>query len=199
MSLQPVLMSFFGDDYGTLGFNFGKIRKNIGKFARKTPAGFAVKGAKRLLKGKPLLHPMSGTMASSLFLGTDIPWNKTANYYYDDQGNLYMGSLLSWAKGAVKKIGKITSPITTAIAKKFLPDSVVNSMAKIDPTKGTPKMQAVVASVQSMLPQNAKSSSVPTETQQTISAIGKTAMNPMVLAIAGAGVLAIILMSKRRR
>lgn len=46
--------------------------------------------------------------------------------------------------GAIKKIGKITRPFTTALAKTFIPSSVVNALAKADPTAGN-KLQSVMS------------------------------------------------------
>lgn len=46
----------------------------------------------------------------------------------------------------LKKIGKVTAPFTTAIAKGFLPASIVDAAAKVDPVKkGASASQALVA------------------------------------------------------
>lgn len=52
-------------------------------------------------------------------------------------------------KGSVKKffkkVGKVTSPFTTAAAKMFIPAGLVNAAANLDPTKkGTKNISAVL-------------------------------------------------------
>lgn len=95
-----------------------------------------------------------------------------------------------------KKIGKTTAPITSAVAKAFLPASVVDLAAKFDPTRKrvTPK------TIQAALEQSAKDTTamqaiVPgTETK---TALMKTLTDPRVLGIAAGGIVLITLMSRR--
>lgn len=49
--------------------------------------------------------------------------------------------------GALKAVGKITRPFTTALAKTFLPSGVVNALAKADPTTGQKLSQAMQAAL----------------------------------------------------
>jgi hypothetical protein len=104
----------------------------------------------------------------------------------------------------VKSIGKITSPITTKLAKTFLPSSIVDAAAHLDPTKKGNVTPAAVAAVKTLV--SAKQAEVPalTPAQMTPSAIQKTAIldtlkNPLVIGVAVAGVGIIVLMATKRR
>lgn len=110
---------------------------------------------------------------------------------------------LPGAAKALKAIGKVTSPITTAAAKAFLPASLVNAAAKLDPTKRglvTPKavaaVQSLTASAQAEKTAELEKALKPgaMETQ----ALLKTLTNPKVLAIIAGGAVVLFVMSKKR-
>lgn len=83
----------------------------------------------------------------------------------------------------LRKIGKVTSKFTGGIAKTFLPPSLVNAAANLDPTKKNPSAKAAVAAVNAP-----PKTSVP---------VKKNALNidvKKVAIIGGAGVGALILL-----
>ena len=87
-----------------------------------------------------------------------------------------------------RKVGKVTSPITGAIAKRFLPSSVVDAMAKADPTRrGSSPQAAATAVQQALLPDQ------PGDTMGKVKDFVKK--NPLVIA-AGGGVLLLLLIKK---
>jgi hypothetical protein len=99
----------------------------------------------------------------------------------------------------IKSIGKFTRPITTAVAKTFLPASVVNAAAKLDPTakksgKVTPKaVQQAIA----ILEKNPLVTATPSDTAIKTGALLETLKNPAVLAIIGGGIVLLVLMRKK--
>jgi len=111
-----------------------------------------------------------------------------------------LGAFLPGLMKVVKKIGKFTSPITTKIAKTFLPASIVNAAAHLDPTKKGNITPAAIAAVKELVQSKAaEAPAVPTATQIQTQALTKTLTSPLVLGIAGAGILVLILMRKRGR
>lgn len=114
------------------------------------------------------------------------------------------GKFLPGAAKVIKKIGKVTSPITTAAAKAFLPASLVSAAAKLDPTKKgliTPK---AVAAVQSLTASSQAEKAAELEKMLAPGAMEKDALmktltNPKVLAIIGAGAVVLFVLSKKRR
>lgn len=56
-----------------------------------------------------------------------------------------LGAFLPGLTKFAKSVGKVTSPFTTAIAKSFLPSSLVDAAAGFDPTKkGKPSATAIL-------------------------------------------------------
>ena len=108
-----------------------------------------------------------------------------ATYYGDDS----LGAFLPGLGKFIKKVGKVTSPITTGIAKAFLPASLVNAAATLDPTAR--KNIAPPVSV----PQAAAKPYVTTDTVKD-----EAKKPPIALIAAGAGVLVLVavLMSSRK-
>ena len=128
----------------------------------------------------------------SLF-GSDPTWN-----------DIIMGlELLGKKKGkflpgltkAVKTVGKFTSPITTAAAKTFLPSSVVNAAAKLDPTRKTVTPKDVAKAVDIAVKQD--NPVILTDTDAKKDALIKTLTDPKVLGIAAGGIVLLILISQR--
>jgi hypothetical protein len=166
-----------------------KFAKKVGKVALKTqPAYWAAKGIKRLHGAE-----MTWQDALSMQGGAEPTWEDVAQM---------QGAFLPGLTKVFKKIGKVTAPITTKLAKTFLPASVVDAAAKLDPTKKGAITPKAVAAVQTLVTAKEKGAAVPavipSPTQVKIEALTKTLLNPMVLGIAGAGVLVIILLRKRR-
>jgi hypothetical protein len=65
----------------------------------------------------------------------------------------YLGAFLPGLKKFVKKVGKVTSKITTAAAKFVgVPQSAINALAKVDPTKKGTVVQKAVAAAKAALP-----------------------------------------------
>jgi hypothetical protein len=114
------------------------------------------------------------------------------------------GKFLPGLSKVVKKIGKVTSPITTAAAKAFLPASLVNAAAKLDPTKKgliTPK---AIAAVQSLTASSQAEKAAELEKMLAPGAMEKDALmktltNPKVLAIIGGGAVLLFILSKKKR
>lgn len=101
-------------------------------------------------------------------------------------------------KKSVRAVGKVTSPITTAAARAFLPKSLVDAAAKLDPTKKGTVQQKAAAAVQSLTRavQEEKELSLPDERKD---ALIKTLTNPKVLGIIAGGAVILFVMSKKRR
>jgi len=107
-----------------------------------------------------------------------------ASYYGDDS----LGAFLPGLTKFVKKIGKITSPITTGIAKSFLPASLVNAAATIDPTRSQPKVSVTAA----------QTTAGPYTTTDKAQADAKKLPIPLIAAGAGVIILAIVLMTSKK-
>lgn len=162
----------------------GSAKKNIKKVSRIVPGGkFAYKTAKRF----------APKFLRKRFFGSEPTWNDVLLGYGTLLGAKKKGGFLK----VLKKIGKFTAPITTGIAKTFLPAAVVNAAAKLDPTrkgKITPKaVQQAVATLQKDPLVNA----VPSDTTIKANALLDTLKNPKVLAIIGGGIVLLMVMKKR--
>lgn len=125
-------------------------------------------------------------------------------YYYGEDGNVYMGAFLpgltKFFKKAGKAIGSVVRPITTSIAKTILPSGVVDAIAKLDPTRKGNTMQAAAQAASTLISSAIKPQQVvKTEAQIQQEAAIKTALNPMMIAIVGAGALALLVISRRKR
>lgn len=101
-----------------------------------------------------------------------------------------MGAFLPGLKKVIKKIGKVTSPITTGIAKTFLPSSFVDAAARLDPTKARAFDNAKKAASELLQPQ------VPSVQKEN--AKSKLSFNPAVIGIGVAAIAALVLLKKRR-
>jgi hypothetical protein len=151
----------------------------LGKRGRFLPGlkMFAVKSAKKRRR----------------FFGAEPTWEDVA---------VMSGAFLPGLTKVFKKIGKFTAPITTKLAKTFLPSSIVDAAAKLDPTKKGAITPKAVAAVQELVKAKeagvAVPANIPSASKVKIEALMKTLTNPLVLGIAGAGVLVIILLRKRR-
>lgn len=93
---------------------------------------------------------MSGVETSLLALYGDDDRIRGDNERYS--GDYEIGAFLPGLKKVAKKVGKVTAPITTGIAKTFIPAPVVSAIAKIDPTKKAPSTKAAVAELQKPAP-----------------------------------------------
>lgn len=115
------------------------------------------------------------------------------------------GKFLPGLTKAVKAIGKVTSPITTAAAKAFLPASVVDAAAKLDPTKKglvTPKAVAAVQTLTTAAQEEKTSAfqkAVDAAKGPEADALMKTLKDPRFLAVAGAGAVILIIMFAKKR
>jgi hypothetical protein len=106
--------------------------------------------------------------------------------------NERMGAFLPGLKKAIKKVGKFTSGITTGLARAVgVPQSALNALAHIDPTKkGSAGSQILTTAQQvatSFLPGQNKAV-VPVQS----SALKANPKNMLIIAGAGVGVLALI-------
>lgn len=198
-------LAYTGNSQEILGGSvFSKLKSGLKKVAKvyTAPARFAVKkvkGKKFSLFGaqtwEDVLMGFSGTTweDAALMCGIDISEPET------------MGKFLPGLTKVIKKIGKITSPITTKLAKTFLPSSIVDAAAKLDPTgKGNVVPQAVaavktlVAAKQEEAPSLLPAQTTPGALQKT--AIMNTLKNPLVIGVVavGAGIVLLMVMKKRR-
>jgi len=133
------------------------------------------------------------------FHGDGMTWEQALSGEPEVLGSFLPG-LMKPLKKAVKAIGKFTAPITTKIAKTFLPSSLVDAAAHLDPTKKGNITPGAIAAIKSLLQSKAaESQAVSSDTAIKTQAAAKTLLNPMVLGIAGAGVLALILLRKKGR
>jgi hypothetical protein len=171
----------------------------------------AVKTAKKVWKVARWFNPVTAVssiaynkakgrkaFAGEEILGFNPTWNDVLSGAAKKKGKFLPG-----LTKVVKKIGKVTSPITTAAARAFLPASVVNAAAKLDPTKRgliTPK---AVAAVQTL---TTAAQVEKTEAFDKAEAKGpegealiKTLTNPKVLAVIAGGAVILFVMSKKRR
>ena len=161
------------------------------------------KGAGKVWKTARWMNPVTAV--------SSVAWNKLhkrrafagAGPTWDDV-LMGKGKFLPGLSKAMKKIGKITSPITTAAAKAFLPASLVNAAAKLDPTKRglvTPKaiaaVQSLTASAQAEKAAELETALKPGSIEKD--ALMKTLTNPKVLAIVAGGAVVLFVMSKRKR
>jgi hypothetical protein len=68
-------------------------------------------------------------------------------------GDDRMGAFLPGLTKAIKKVGKVTSGITTGLARTVgVPQSALNALAHVDPTKGKPSATAAVAALKKVEP-----------------------------------------------
>ena len=109
---------------------------------------------------------------------------------YFGTSDVYLG------KGSVgeffKKVGKFTSPFTTAIAKTFLPPGVVDMAAKLDPSKRAGFLQQAQAAI--------KSGNLPVYTDSTATSPKPPAkINPWLVGGAAVAGLGVVLLVTRKR
>jgi hypothetical protein len=196
MAVQPVLMSFFGDN--EIGSFLPGLKKAARKAVRFTPQYQAIRLARKGFKA--LRGDEFGIQQYSPYYGQQI---------YDPYMGAFLPGLtkaLKKAGGAVKKtvkaVGRVTSPITTKIAKSFLPGSIVDAASAFDPTgKGSTAVARLTAAANVVTAAAAKEQAaaiMPTDTAMKFNAAGKTLTDPRFLAVAAAGVAALILISKKR-
>jgi hypothetical protein len=160
------LLALYGDDE-RLGLNFKKVKKGAKKAFGYTPWGAYYKGAKAVAKK---IHGDERFSGDDRFSG-DVDFET-------------LGAFLPGLKKVAKKVGKVTSPITTGIAKTFIPAPIVSALAKVDPTKKGASTKAAVAELQKPAPKAVvpvPKSSLKIDTKK-------------VLIVGGAGVGALILL-----
>jgi len=141
------LLALYGEDE-----RLGKFLPGLRKFAKRavkfTPHYFAYKGLKKAFRGKkraapPAAKPPQYWQSKGIrkaFTGEDGAMEEILGAVI--AGDLsgedieYLGAFLPGLKKVVKKIGKVTSKITTAAARVVgVPQSAINALAKVDPTK----------------------------------------------------------------
>jgi len=115
------LLALYGD--GRMGSFLPGLRRGVKKVWAKTPGGAAYNFA---LKKSENLRRRHG-------LGDDSRVGFEDDIIAGDEDRL--GAFLPGLTKVAKKIGKVTSPYTTAIAKSFLPSALVDAAAGFDPTK----------------------------------------------------------------
>lgn len=205
-----MLLSFAGENE-LMGWNLFRAVK---KAAAYTPTGWLINQAAKGLRRKPVFRGddftgfspkmrmlMKRRMASrGKPEGVDaFGLSENSIYYYrGDDGQLYLGKgkFLPGFKKAVRKIGKVTSPVTGAIAKSFLPAGVVNTLAKFDPSRKSGSAGATKALATIIKPvAEVKAANM---TSPELDALKKTALDPRILMIAGGGILALLFLSKKR-
>ena len=102
-------------------------------------------------------------------------------------GNETLGAFLPGLKKIVKRVGKVTSPFTSKIAKSFLPSSLVDSAAAFDPVKKG-LAQAKKSATDLLKPPPAPKTTVKP----------KAAISPAIIGVGIAAVAALFLIGKRR-
>jgi hypothetical protein len=75
-------------------------------------------------------------------------------------GDERIGAFLPGLTKAIKKVGKFTSPITTGIAKTFIPAGIVDAAAHLDPTRKSSSVAKAFQSV-ALVPANKTAVTVP--------------------------------------
>jgi len=160
------LLALYGDD-SSLGAFLPGLRRGFKKVYGKSPAAYAINKAKKIRFRKLYGDDSRVGFEDGIIAGEDSR----------------LGAFLPGLGKFAKKVGKVTSPFTTAIAKSFLPSSLVDAAAGFDPTKkGThPDVGAIVSAL------NPQPVVVPVPVNQPIG-VKKIAI------IAGAGIGAIVLL-----
>ncbi len=105
-------------------------------------------------------------------------------------------------KKAVKKVGKFTAPITTAVARTILPESVIKAAAAIDPTKRKVTPAAVQTATTTLVQERAaelEKQAETTEKSDKLEALKKTLTNPAFITAAGLGAVLLIMTFSRRK
>jgi hypothetical protein len=122
----------FGEDSQEPGSWWSKFRKGVSKAGRLSPQYLAAKKAADILRRK---HGKKIHGSDVLYIQGD-----GAVYVYGDDET--MGAFLP----GLKKIGKFTSKITTGLARAVgIPQSVLNALSNVDPTKKGSAGAAVAA------------------------------------------------------
>lgn len=199
------LLALYGED----GEALGKFLPGLKKFAKKamkfTPQYLAYRGLKKAFPGKKKAAPPAAKPPQywkskgikKVFTGEDGAMEEIlgAAICGDLSGEdiEYLGAFLPGLKKVVKKIGKVTSKITTAAARVVgIPQSAINALAKVDPTKL--KAGAVTATAKKAI----EAAKVLTAPPQKITAVSPAAAGittKKVLVVGGAAVGGIILIS----
>jgi len=185
----------FGEDEDILGASFlSRLKRGVKKASRFTPQGMAYAAAKNAasrLKTKKVKR-LFGADDFVYVEGEDVVYV----YGEDAEDVEVLGKFLPGLMKAVKKVGKVTSKITTGAARAVgVPQSVINALAKVDPSKkGGVKPGQVVATIIPSVGPSKEVVAVPSSTSK---------MNIKNIAIiAGAGVGGVVLLSlllSRRR
>lgn len=154
------LLALYGEDDERLGRFLPGLKKFAKKAARFTPQYWAAKGikagakkAKKAVKLTPQYWAARGV--KKLLHGEEGAIEEILGAYAD--GRLsgedmeYLGAFLPGLKKFVKKVGKVTSKITTAAARFVgVPQSAINALAKVDPTKKGTVVQKAIAAAKAM-------------------------------------------------
>lgn len=202
------LLALYGEDDERLGRFLPGLKKFARKAVRFTPQYWAargikagVKGVKKAAKGP---HYFAARGVRKVFSGEDEEGAMEEILGAYSSGRLsgedveYLGAFLPGLKKIAKNIGKVTSKITTAAAKFVgVPQSAINALAKIDPSKRGSVINKAIAAVQSL----------PSAPAQAVIPVPAAAMKfdtKKMLIISGAGVgglllIAILAGSMRRR
>lgn len=196
------LLALYGDDGDEritgddelLGFS---LRRGLKKAVRYTPHYQAYRGAKwGAKKAGRFLRKLRGDDGIDYYMGEE----DSSVYTVGDDGEMILlgdaeelGAFLPGLKKGLRKVGRVTSGLTTGIARTIgIPQSVIDAASKLDPTrKGTTARGAVAA----ITPQPQK------PVQRTSKAAFKLdAKNIAIVAGAGAAgliVLKVLLSSKK--
>jgi hypothetical protein len=154
------LLALYGEDDERLGRFLPGLKKFAKKAARFTPQYWAAKGIKAGVKvakkgAKYTPHYWAARGVKKLFSGEEGAIEEVLGAYTSGQLSgedmEYLGAFLPGLKKFAKKVGKVTSKITTAAARFVgVPQSAINALAKIDPTKRGTVVEKAIAAVKEM-------------------------------------------------
>lgn len=110
-----------------------------------------------------------------------------------------MGKFLPGLMNALRSVGKVTSKITGAIAKAVLPDSLVDALAKIDPTTHTALLDKMADA--SSKAQAAVAAALPSDTTaKPVQTAGMfSGNNMMILYLAGGAIVFLLYNSLNKK
>jgi hypothetical protein len=184
------LLALYGDNDERIGRflpGLKRFAKKAGRFnpqwatrgikasiaAKYTPHYWAARGVKKMLSGEEgAMEEILGAYADGRLSGEDVE---------------YLGAFLPGLKKFFKKVGKVTSKITTAAARFVgVPKSALDALAKIDPTKRGSMINKAIEAAQAM-------PSAPTQQVVPVPATTMGFNTKKLLIVGGAGVGGLLL------
>jgi hypothetical protein len=176
------LLALYGDDDERMGSFLPGLKKFARRASHLTPQYWAARGIKSLAKGKHR-RVLKGDLEREVLAAIE-------------EGRLgaedieVLGAFLPGLTKVLKKAGKFTSGITTAAARFVgVPQSALNALAHIDPTKKGSVTQKAMSAVSAVV--------APQPQTKVVIAVPKSAMQmdvKKVAIIAGAGIGSLIVL-----